>query len=560
MSPSLTSQFRNSHWYGVGKSEIALGPWTGGLNLIEDTRYLKPNELKECINFIIKPSGRLIPRPNVTKNYVGLPSSLAYIKLLGAVDTTVSSDTGVPKTIPIVLTDDGTNARLWQWNDSLSQWAEAFGTATTPVPGTAPRFRKMHVYNNLYYFVGTFGTADPVLRLSKSTGFTSSPTNVVDFATLVGVSSISVGTLWAGSEIVKDRLVVIASNGTILWSKATDFDTWSAPNGGYVKINNAVLGAVLYNDAIYVVGENGVWRFSWVTDPSIDGQLEQLLSTGVFGIAAANSELYVATEMGVFTFNNGYLSELSQKIKPAYIADVNSVPQEMYARGLTLLDNYLLVGPFQNRGSDRGSGNTSKYYVLDTTTGVWVTWEFNDTHSLPGPVGNQEPTISGLLGSIGGNKYFFDGSSNSIAYSGVGYINIDALHGNATPNALDTTDTNSYYIWQKFTTAELDFGQNSRFKRFFKGILEAAYNSIVVAGYAGATFNMLIDGVALALTPPDIGKLAFGKSFRFKRIAFQYTNLALPTGAQAAITSKSFEVTDIDKIYFYVSTSREVTT
>ena len=533
--PSVYSEFRGSRWYRVPKTKLVLGPFTGGINKTTDPTRLAANELQECINYIINPDGRLVGRPHVTSPMAGL---VGFQNLIGqSINMTIIPGTHTRTTtvVPVGVGDNGTNLLIYRYNVATNNWTTIFGTGFP----TGFSATQMFSYNNVSYFM-VYDSSASTDKLYKSTG--SAPTRVAAFDTLV-TSALGAGApVWNKQAfIIKDRMVV-AGDGIILWSKATDPTVWAVPDGGYVKYPGDASGSVvLYRDALYIFGTDGAWRFTWTTDPSIDGVLEQVSTAPFLGSVVFNEELYVATTIGLYKFNNGYLVELSQKIALDYERRVSAAGSSAAAQ-LTLLDHYLLVGPFVD------VANYESYYVYDLKLGVWFNWQFKSSAGIHGPQPNI--FVQGLGTTNGILKYVW--SSTSSVY----FTDINEVITRTTPVGYDVdTNGNSVWIGYKLVTALVNLGSGVSFKRIFRSLLEATFNAVAFSS-GSSTISLLIDNTVNNLVVEN-NLLSWGKSYRGIKAGFSYDS----TGANVAVGSTpAVELTDIDRIHMYVAASREVTT
>src|SRR4051812_22256156 len=93
------ASFRNERFFNRPKTELVLGPFRGGINKTKDPNFLSPYEMQECINYIVKPDGRLVGRPPVTlhNSTQGLSAiSPANAVLLGSSYLTSVFGRGIP--------------------------------------------------------------------------------------------------------------------------------------------------------------------------------------------------------------------------------------------------------------------------------------------------------------------------------------------------------------------------------------------------------------------------------------------------------------------------------
>jgi len=534
---STYAEFRRKRYFQVPKSKIVLGPWNEGINLTMDSNRLRPNELQECINYIIKPDGRLVTRPPVTGygTSKGLPGGSFII----GQGSTGLFRSGTLTNAPVASYDDGTNVKMVIYSSASDTWG-AYGAS---LPTNFP-MSQIILYNFTPYVAASDNT-NALEKLYIGGGINiNTLTNIGAFSTAV-TGALGSGTFIQNKKMVvfKDRMLAVG-DGIVLWSKATDPTIWAAPDGGYVKFNgSASAGCLVYQDSLYIFGDQGIWRFTWTSDPSIDGVFENVSTTPILGSLLYNNEIFVNTPLGVFKYINGIFVEISQKISIDYQNRISAITGNNQPY-LVNFNHLLFVGPFVVTGG-------TQYYVLDLKIGTWTIWQFNST--VPGPSGGPYQGLTGVSGSgynEGIKKYWW--TNNGKAYS----IPADALLGKTTYPNYDKSDTGSnFWIGQKFTTAEIDLGDDLSWKRIFKSLVDAAYFAVTFTS-GNSKYNYILDGVSISLTPPQAGKLAWGKSYRAKKFAFQYDSLTgtvIGTG-----TTPGPELTSVDRIIIEVASSKEV--
>jgi hypothetical protein len=531
---STVSQFRDARFYGTGKTKITLGPFTGGINKSKDPNFLLPNELQECVNYIIRPNGRLVGRPPV-KAYgtpQGLPAGF-NVSIVG-IGAGGNFRAGTAFNGPLVF--DYQNLRFWLYNVLTDTWQITYAA----LPGTIDT-----IINVASYIFASYALAWDSLNSTNKLLLLNPMTNISAFTTLYGTIPGLGSALVNGNLLFhKDRAVVVADR-LIMWSKATDPAVWAVPDGGYVKFSgDATGGSFVFQDAIYIVGDSGIWRYTWVSDPSIDESLEHIFTESVFSSVVYNNEIYIATAKGIFKYLNGYLVEISEAISPDWINKVKALTGSSQP-AISILEDFLLAGPF---------GTTTQfYYVYNFKTQIWTSWQFGSgSNVVRGPFPLTGPiTSAGTSYNIGVKKWLW--SANGVPYS----LPADGLTGGAVYGGYDSNAAgNNFWMGFKFTTAEIDLGDGLRWKRVFRSLIDGIYNAVTFT-VGTSKINMLADSVATVLSPPDSGKLSWGKSFRAKRIALQYDSTGNTIGTG---TTPTVELNNVDRVQVYIRAAEEVTT
>jgi len=536
--------FRNARFFRTPKAKIVLGPWTGGLNRnrLGTPSLLSPNELQECINFTPQASGQLVTRPSISAT-----PNLSYgnSKIIG---TTLD---GSGRVVPVISYNDGTNDKMAQYQIGTG-WVAFSGVLANTFD-----IQQLIKYGTTYYLYVNFASGDFRNRLFSFLYPESStaPTEIAAFGSSVS-SALFTGALAANPTILilKDRMLLVADNA-VVWSKATDPSVWAAPDGGYVRFNGDARSAYVFQDAVYIFGLAGIWRFSWTSDPNADGVFEQLNTTPVYSSFMYNNEMYVGTSMGVYKYVNGYFIELSDSIATELQTRLTQLVSGNFSYPtLVRLDRLLLFGPFTVTSGAAKNINAHQYYVYDLHLGVWTEWQVSadsrtTTDTVYGPRSDSRFIVGGQS-ILGANLDTFWWSTNGVVHS--------MKNTFSTGDSYDVTPSNNkIWIGQKFTTAEVDLGDGLVWKRVFKSLLEGIYTAVTFTS-GNSLFNLILDGISVPLTPPDSGKLSWGKSYRAKRVSFQYDSISnTQTNPASAVTT---ELSFISRVTLHIAGSREVTT
>lgn len=555
MPASLVSQFRGSHWYGVGKTDLQLGPFVGGLHTNEDRKLISPQQLSECVNYLIKDNGSLVGRPKAVYQ-----NATALVQGSGLTHRSLGAVLNGGYTYPLFSISGGTApTTFWYFRPDLGTWNQAFvDLANLRFP------RKYLFYNDLHWIV-----TDDQLYSAPGTGSGQSLTIHPNYA------AITSSLIWdqaVDAFILHDRMIVVTSFG-LFWSKATDPDVWAAPDGGSVfnPTSDMQYSALMYQDGIYIFGSSGIWRFSFSTDPSVDAIFEQIYFDPVWNGIVVNNEIYFCSSDGVFHFANGFATEISHAIQNTYqasaslIGSSSQIGGQGLRPGLSQLGNLLLVGPFNtndttvqpSRSGTFVNGRAANwYYVYDLSLGVWTNWLFSAEETFPvgGPV----------LPPVVARKNY-----NDDTYYWVTVVTIAGAMRSAivsmSAKDLVVPSTNGYdvgvggntWIGYRIATGFNDLGDGNVWKRFFTALLDATLNAITFATGTG-TVSAIHDGSSMnTQTNPDTGRLDFGSAFRFKSLGFLYdclTGVTISSGA-----TPNVQLNSIRGLRAFISRGRKVT-
>jgi hypothetical protein len=540
MSPSSVGAFRNARFYSTGKTKIPLGPFSGGLNTFPDPSQIGENELQECVNYLIKPGGILTYRPQLNVDR-GMPITNA---------NTVYDVVGLDHFgRPVIARQDTATGLIthFSWN---------YGTPTlwtqhhTPVAFTGssnPGWRRFLFYNGIFYYLADKGMKSTT-TWGSAIGLTDRPALTVALGTNSAVEAF----------ILKDRMVVVTAK-RILWSKATDPTVWAAPDGGFV-INPQSrwnqMDAVIFNDTVYVFALEGIWRFSWTSDPSIDGVFEQISNTPARGAVVRENRLFFFNKEGVYELVNGFETEISAKIRDFYRSVYND------SMSFNLLADKLVLGQFSYLGQ------SSFVHIFDLILNVWYTWK-----GAIGPTADRAVTfpVSQMIIPYAQGSYFvWAGTSNNVSV--LVYMDASQLLGEANLSPYDNTLLASEYMGFRLTTKDVALNVDDRFKRLFGVEIEnlgRGLDSAVSGTMTGPLqFKMYLDrsNVAAASIGPPLadttykGRVALGKSFRCKRLQLQLDSLSLYTTNNAQpLNILAGDLNFINRFEITIRAAQEVT-
>lgn len=283
--------------------------------------------LVDCVNFDIEETGSLIPRRGWEEVAVTAPALkispltvyynyLNHPKAVFARATNIGAGTEATSFFQItgkVLTD------LKNVAGAVFSRTGLFATA-------------FNMDGKLYFVPDNRSQATPV-------GFSLND--------LSNQNPVSIATMPAGqfSFVLNDRAFIFNPLiGRLYWSKATDPTVWIAPDGGWVDVDPSdepFTDCVVVRTTAYLIRGNGIYAFSFSSDPGIDGAVVGLAnSEGAVMGAAYQNELYLATPRGLFKFLNGYMSLVSDLIT---LGLAPGVPAYSDNNGMTVIEHTLWI-------------------------------------------------------------------------------------------------------------------------------------------------------------------------------------------------------------------------
>ena len=285
---------------GQGKEHVpfSLGPFSGGLNQLEDPRIIGDDQLAVCQNMDIGRSGELVIRNGLRE----ASSSAQVIKFIG---TSTKSDN---------------TSRLYQfaagnggvyYND-----APLSAAAYTLTLTQAGQTEKVVQYNNNVYVIPKgvqFGTATP------GVGFLQNLTSNIT----ASVPSMPRGT---GGIIFKDRLFIFgpvdrANTATqrIYYSAATDPTNWPAAN--FFDVNpgdgEGITAMISIQDTLIIFKRHSTYALFYDTDPGL-GVLRrvntQIGATGPDAVAQFENGIFIVDEKTVYRIQNLLFTDIGNNL------------------------------------------------------------------------------------------------------------------------------------------------------------------------------------------------------------------------------------------------------
>lgn len=295
-------------------SSVPLGPFTGGLNLVDDPKLLADNELAVCQNFDVNPDGQLVVR-----------SPLKLLSSIDVVDPASLPGSGVAAQYIIgtaLQSDNVSRIYVWSYRDGFVYWQTGPSFVTPynkqngwPAGGNgAPS--KVVQYNNYAWLIPTTGT------VAVAQGFQSDMTVGTN-----GGATVPNMPMGSGAVIHKDRLFIFGpqnfntfvATSRVYYSTATDFTSWPALN--FFDINpgdgEGVTAAYATTDAIIFFKRHSTYILTFDTDPGL-GTLRRLDSaigcTGPNAVAVYQNSIYFISEQSIYRIVGYNIVEIGRKL------------------------------------------------------------------------------------------------------------------------------------------------------------------------------------------------------------------------------------------------------
>jgi hypothetical protein len=454
-------------------SDIRLGPWTDGINLLDKPDQLRDTQLISCVNFDVDNTGVLEPRRALRFHSQDAGASLKYLMA-----TITLANEVQPRALVSVV------------NAGVSSF-KAIGSPDNQTEFTVTRagtFRSAVQYQNKIWYI-------PADASSVGAQSPASATN-----TMTSVASMPYGDY---GFILKDRLFIIRkATSAIYFSAATAFEPstdiptpWAEPDGGVVFVNpgdnNPITKVVVVNNQIVIFKRDSTYVLSFTASPLGDGVLRQVSpDQGAIDAITYNNEVYCYNSRSVFKFVNGYFQDIGLQLALPNLDTIDSSvtnPARINVVGKTLVF---------------GTTPSGKTYAMNLDTGAWTTYTFSGDNTVS----------SGTIfsrSSVGTAIFFGDGTS-VISYMLV------------TRGA--STDRNSAGVYLApeylFRTKEYNFDDSEAWKRMYSWHLDSSF-SAAVTGNA----RTYINGVQNNTTSDVMDLVGSSLSYRFRTTSMGYVSI-----------------------------------
>jgi len=406
----------------ITKTELQLGPFTGGINTYSDASYIADNELVDCINFEVDLDGCLVSRPPI-KSIAENDTWIDRIKCLGR---------GFIGGTAYIL---GCNTS-GTWVFSGGSWT----LVTDQVIASC-----VAQYNNALYFLSVPGST--TVSLGKWT-----PDNDYE-----DVSNANLATMMGGAGnlggnnlfVYKDRLFIVPGNtkeeniSRLIFSDAGNAEAYSTTTQ-FIDVNpgdgESLNDLAVYDDNLFLFKTDSTYVLSYTGSPS---NAELLKINPVIGcefsglVVAWENSLFVLHRNKLYEIYNYTWTQVNVKMPFVFDATVGAQPKmDFYA--LSLLGERLLCRIANN------------LYVYGLRTKTWSRWE-SQSESLQN-IGN--------VIHLTGDTYI----AGSCLVEDLHTFEIKATHTNTDFEELDDEPVP---IVSTIVTKNYDLGISQRFKKLF---------------------------------------------------------------------------------------------
>lgn len=440
--------------------QIAVGPFTGGLNTFSDPTAVPDNALVECLNLELDLDGSLVSRPPIVDRGINFPlSASGNISVLGY----YTSQTGSP----YLIASDG-NSSTYYFD----------GTSWTLITNTMAA-AAMVQFDNKAWMTAPVGSANPGGYWTPSGGF-------------VADANMPKGSV---IQSFKSRLWVSAgenatANGTRLYfSKILGQANFWATTNDFIDVGvgdgQNIISILVYYDSLLIFRTNSIYRFAYSSDPAAGD-----ISLTVPGIGLANRHAVVAYENyayfmyedSAYEFLNGRAVEIN-----------TSVP----FKAVNLAGVYLpkAVSTFNDRVI---FSYYDTMYVFSLKTRTWSRWR---------------STVHGGIGKIVENLAASDEEPTAICHSNVAV----AAGGSRVANTLHITDVVSNETEQfecVIQTKNFNYDASSVYKRLMWWGVDAIFRTRIEGIAAPITFAQTVTwGQLRTTTWGNVKNFTWGQPF-----------------------------------------------
>lgn len=459
-------------------TDIRIGPWPDGINLLDQEDQLRDTQLAQCENFDVDNTGVLLPRRAFRYLSVGTAGHDKY--LLGSV--TLNSESN-PR--GIVNSYDGATSNFYAVGSPL----------VAPVAFTnnkAGLYKAVIPYQSKLWFVpaesGAIGQSTDPVATSAFTAVATMPYGDTAF-------------------VLKDRLFVVRkSSSELYFSKATDFTVWSAPDGGVIQVspgdNNPITAVVVLNNQIVIFKRDSTYILSFSASPTGDGVLRQISADqGALDAITYNNEVYCYNSRSVFKFVNGFFQDIGLQLNLANAQTIDAIALAD-APKINVVGKTLIFGSFSNIT-----------YAMNLDTGAWSVYVMSSTEQF---YALRSTAI--FSRSTAGTAILFGGGKPG--KTDIFYF----LAQRPEYAALDLSEDNELYIpGYVYKTKHYDFDDSETWKRLHSWHMDLVGN-VHVDGHAATWINRGSTNLTTRDAKDLIGQSVVGemKSFRFKTVAFGY--------------------------------------
>lgn len=273
----------------AGVQQVAIGPFTGGLNTFSDPTAVPDNALVECLNMDLDLDGSLVSRPPIVDRGINFTlGATGNINILGYYTSAAGS--------PYLLASDGDTKTYFFNGTTWELITDTFAASA------------MVQFDNKAWMTAPVGSTNPGGWWTPTDGF-NAEANMPKGSVIQSFKS----RLWiaAGEEA--------SANGTRMYfSKILgQVDFWAASND-FIDIGvgdgQNIIAVLVYYDSLLVFRTNSIYRFAYSSDPAAGDVSLTVPGIGLatrHSVTAMENYVYFMYEDRAYEFLNGRANEIN---------------------------------------------------------------------------------------------------------------------------------------------------------------------------------------------------------------------------------------------------------
>ena len=274
----------------AGVQQVAIGPFTGGLNTFSDPTAVPDNALVECLNMDLDLDGSLVSRPPIVDRGVDFPlGAVGNINILGY----YTSPTGSP----FLLASD---------SDTKTYYFD--GTTWVLITDTFAA-SAMVQFDNKAWMTAPVGSTNPGGYWTPTGGFVAQA-NMPKGSVIQSFKA----RLWvaAGENSVANGTRLYFSKAVVempdIWAASPDFIDIGVGDG------QNIVSVLVYYDSLLIFRTNSIYRYAYSSDPAAGDASLTVPGIGLatrHSVVAYENYVYFMYEDAAYEFLNGRANEIN---------------------------------------------------------------------------------------------------------------------------------------------------------------------------------------------------------------------------------------------------------
>ena len=333
---------------------IPIGPFSGGLNQLEDPRIIGDDQLAVCQNMDIGRSGELMLR-NGLREQVSSSQIVKFIGMATKIDNT-------SRLYEYAATDGGV-----YYNDApLSAGAYTFTLIQ------AGQTERMVQYNNNVYIIPKGVTVGNAVGVGFSQNLSTNATT-------------SIPSMPRGSSglIFKDRLFIFGrvdrtniATQRVYYSAATDPTNWPAANFFDVNVGDGegVMAMISIQDTLIIFKRHSTYVLFYDTDPGL-GVLRkvnsQIGATGSDAVVQFENGIFIIDEKAIYRVQNLLFTDIGKNLNLRVRRITQTFSYDTLDQAFVFGNKIMFI-----IYTGRGAGINYEYYIYNTEIDAWTQYVF----------------------------------------------------------------------------------------------------------------------------------------------------------------------------------------